>query len=73
MYTLLCSKWVTNKNQLHSTWNFTQCHVPAWMGGGWEENADVLSHSVMSNSETPWTIAHQAPLSMGIIQARILE
>ena len=22
---------------------------------------------------TPWTIAHQAPLSMGIIQARILE
>ena len=22
---------------------------------------------------TPWTVAHQAPLSMGIIQARILE
>ena len=22
---------------------------------------------------TPWTIAHQAPLSMGILQARILE
>ena len=34
----------------------------------------VRSHSVVSNSfETPWTIAHWAPLSMGIIQARILE
>ena len=33
----------------------------------------VLSHSVMSNSATPWTVAHQAPLSMGILQAGILE
>ena len=24
----------------------------------------VLSHSVVSNSATPWTVAHQAPLSM---------
>ena len=23
--------------------------------------------------ETPWTVAHQAPLSTGILQARILE
>ena len=37
-----------------------------------KENA-MLSHSVMSDSETPWTIAHQAPLSMGISQARILK
>ena len=22
---------------------------------------------------TPWTVAHQAPLSIGILQARILE
>ena len=22
---------------------------------------------------TPWTVAHQAPVSMGILQARILE
>ena len=36
-----------------------------------KENA-MLSHSVMSDSETPWTIAHQAPLSMGIFQARIM-
>ena len=24
----------------------------------------VLNHSVMSDSATPWTIAHQVPLSM---------
>ena len=24
----------------------------------------MLSHSVVSDSETPWTVAHQAPLSM---------
>ena len=33
----------------------------------------VLSHSVMSDSLTSWTVAHQAPLSMGTLQARILE
>ena len=27
----------------------------------------------MSDSVTPWTIARQAPLPMGILQARILE
>ena len=32
------------------------------------------SISVMSDSfATPWTVAHQAPLSMGILQASILE
>ena len=33
----------------------------------------ILSPSVVSNSVTPKTEAHQAPLSMGILQARILE
>ena len=34
----------------------------------------VLSHSVVSDSfVTAWTVAHQAPLSMAILQARILE
>ena len=33
----------------------------------------VLSHSVVSYSVTPWTVARQASLSMGIFQARILE
>ena len=27
----------------------------------------------MSNSETPWTVACQTPLSTGVFQARILE
>ena len=29
-----------------------------------EKNMCVLSHSVVSNSATPWTVAHQAPQSM---------
>ena len=35
----------------------------------------VLSHSVVSDFlwPTPWTVTHQTPLSMGILQARILE
>ena len=34
----------------------------------------VLSCSVVSDYlRPPWTVAHQAPLSMGILQARILE
>ena len=34
----------------------------------------VLSCSVMSDSLwPPWTVAHQAPLSMGILQASILD
>ena len=33
----------------------------------------VLSNSVMSDSETPWIVARQAPQSMKILQARILE
>ena len=32
-----------------------------------------LHCSVMSDSVIPWTAAHQASLSMGILQARILE
>ena len=32
-----------------------------------------LSHLVVSDSATPWTGARQAPLSMGILQAKILE
>ena len=33
----------------------------------------VLSCSVMSDPATPWTIASQSPLSMEILQERILE
>ena len=33
----------------------------------------MLSHSVVFDAVTPWTATHQAPLSMGILQATILE
>ena len=33
-----------------------------WSSG---EVQDVFNHSVVSNSAVSWTIAHQAPLSMG--------
>ena len=39
----------------------------------WKYDSESVSHSVMSNSVAPWTVARQAPLSMGIFQARILE
>ena len=29
------------------------------------EKLGYISHSVLSNSVIPWTVAHQAPLSMG--------
>ena len=35
--------------------------------------AKLLSRSVVSDSATPWMITCQAPLSMGFLQARILE
>ena len=31
-YTLLCLKWITNKDLRYSTWNSAQCYVAAWMG-----------------------------------------
>ena len=34
---------------------------------------NMLVTSVMSDSVTTWTVAHQAPLSMGILQAIILK
>ena len=33
----------------------------------------VLSCLVVSSLKTPWTVAHQAPLFMGILQGRILK
>ena len=32
-YTLLCLKWITNKDLPYSTWNSAQRYVAAWMGG----------------------------------------
>ena len=31
----------------------------------WEDEMESVSHSVVSDSATPWTVARQAPLSMG--------
>ena len=38
MYTLLYSKWITNKDLLYSIWNSTQCYAPVCMGGGLGES-----------------------------------
>ena len=47
MCTLLYLKWITNKNQLYSTWNSAQCYVPVWLGVGlrreWIHDCDWLS------------------------------
>ena len=44
---------------------------------GKKEDSEILllfNHSVVSDSlATLWTVAHQAPLSLGILQARILK
>ena len=39
----------------------------------WSVSCAVLSHSIMSDSVTSWSIAYEVPLSTGILQARILE
>ena len=66
MYTLLCFRWVTKNVQL-STESSTQCYVAAQMRGGvWRMSmSESVSQSVSDSLVTPWTVAHQAPLSMG--------
>ena len=50
------------------------CLVAVWLvASGQPVRCAVLSHSVVSDSATPWTAAHQAPLSIGALQARVLE
>ena len=38
MYTLLCLKWITNKDLLYSSWNSVQRYVAAWMGREFRDN-----------------------------------
>ena len=33
MYTLLYSKWITNKDLLYSIGNSVQCYMATWIGG----------------------------------------
>ena len=77
MYTLLCLKWITNKDILYSTGNSAQCYVPAWMGAGFGGEwihvyvrllllLLLLSRfSRVRLCATPETAAHQAPPSLG--------
>ena len=46
-----------NKTQLYLAYSVVLC---------------LITQSCLTLS-TPWTVAHQAPLSIGILQARILE
>ena len=38
MYTLLCLKWITNRDLLWSTGNSAECYVAAWIGGSLGKN-----------------------------------
>ena len=45
MYTVLCSKWITNRDLLYSMGNSAQCYVAAWMGGEcWGEWTHTHTH-----------------------------
>ena len=58
MYTLLYLKQISNEDQLCSTRNSAHCYVPAWMGVGFGgESVSQFSHSVVSDSATPWNPA----------------
>ena len=57
------------------TWRGTfTCALATWHWPITTPRVLVLRRSVTSDPfATPWTIAHQAPLSIGILQARIVE
>ena len=44
VYTLLCSKWKTNRGLLYSTGNSTPCYVAAQRGVGLGENECVYMY-----------------------------
>ena len=56
---------------MHAALPFRRSHRknPTWQHE-LESPLVVLTSSVMSDSVTAWTVARQAPLSMGILQAR---
>ena len=52
------------------------CLVIGHTSGAWTLNRDPRASDSLSGAlpfATPWTVARQAPLSMGILQAKILE
>ena len=50
------------KKKLLGMYNWKKKSIPV---GNTHLKAKSVSYSVMSDSATPWTVAHQAPLSMG--------
>ena len=41
-----------------------QCFMKYPLGAGKKMKSETVSHSAVSDSATPWTVAHQVPLSM---------
>ena len=55
MYTLLCLKWITNKDLLYSKGNSVQCYVAAWMRGkfgGEMSTRIIMAESLCCSPET---------------------
>ena len=56
MYTLLYSKWITNKDLPHSTGNSAQCYVAAWIGGEvWGRIGKKTQILLIFKAPTVWT------------------
>ena len=62
-----CDQWEAGKETAEGWGKHNIPHLPPAL------KSESVSCSVLSESVTPWTVAHQAPLSHGILQARILE
>ena len=65
----ILTEWIKNLSYFtYSTRNSTQCYVAAWMGGEFGRMCVCVCVCVLSRVwlfATPWTVTHQAPLSMG--------
>ena len=78
---ILCSQ--SRSEIVHTTHTefpltFRISQVCAFQSGSWSTNPSKPTSGYGSEQElqlfvTPWTVAHQAPLSIEILQARVLE
>ena len=76
VFTSSCKKKRNERQEIKGKIYSSECRVPenskqkqAFLNGKCRETEEnngmcVLSHSVMSNSATPWIVAHRAPLGM---------
>ena len=67
------SKFLPGRGTLESWKSCPRMNRQNWIHTVWGMCAVCLVLSPVQLFVTPWTIAHQAPLSMKILQARILE